>query len=82
MFNRELKDVPKKNEEKSQQLPLLEKPFRKRERTKEESKGSRWAGLIFLAITMILSFLFSLKGQLPTFDMQRIFGTQTYRFEK
>lgn len=80
-----------KEGEKNQQLPLPEKVRRPRS-VKEEFKGSRWASLVLLFITMIISVLFYLQGMLmkgetttpkiDTSSTQGFFGTKTYRFEK
>lgn len=69
-----------------------QKTPRVREHSEKELTGSRWAGLMLLFITIIISLLFYLQGKLATKDApaldetgstdQGLFGTKTYRFEK
>jgi hypothetical protein len=85
-------DSGEEREEQHQQLPLAEKASRPREHSGKELAGSRWAGIILLFVTIVISLLFYLQGKLTKKDAsaldatgstnQGLFGTKTYRFEK
>lgn len=55
---------------------------------KPEYTGSRWAGLALLILTLLISFLLYLKGQLNSgslnlnFKFPSLFGPSVYTWEK
>lgn len=44
-------------------------------------RGSRWAGMILLVITALLSLWFYLQGQAGSLT-ERLFGSSTYEYTK